>query len=81
VFPSTTAYYAARRVISNAPNVTCLTSLVPVMDLLSTADPSGTSMVGLGGIFRPLTLSFVGPCAVRMIESYLADRAFMGSRG
>jgi DeoR family transcriptional regulator of aga operon len=78
---STTAYYAARRVISDAPNVTCLTSLVPVMDLFSTADPSGASMVGLGGIFRPLTLSFVGPCTVRMIESYLADRAFVGVKG
>ena len=78
---STTAYYAARRVISDAPSVTCLTSLVPVMDLFSTADPSGASMVGLGGIFRPLTLSFVGPCTVRMIESYLADRAFVGVKG
>src|SRR3712207_2150959 len=51
------------------------------MDLFSTADPAGASMVGLGGIFRPLTLSFVGPCTVRMIESYLADRAFVGVKG
>jgi hypothetical protein len=50
------AYYAARRVIFDAPNVTCIISLVPVMDLFSTTDPSGTSMVGLGAIFRPLTL-------------------------
>jgi DeoR/GlpR family transcriptional regulator of sugar metabolism len=78
---STTAYYAAQRVLADAPSVTCLTSLVPVMDLFSTADPSGASMVGLGGIFRPLTLSFVGPCTVRMTESYLADRAFVGVKG
>jgi len=78
---STTAYYAARRVIADAPSVTCLTSLVPVMDLFSTADPSGAGMVGLGGIFRPLTLSFVGPCTVRMIESFLADTAFVGVKG
>jgi DeoR/GlpR family transcriptional regulator of sugar metabolism len=38
-------------------------------------------MVGLGGIFRPLTLSFVGPCTIRMIESYLADRTFFSVKG
>ena len=78
---STTAYYAARRMIADAPRVTCLTNLVPVMDLFSTADPAGASMVGVGGIFRALTLSFVGPCAVRTVESYLADRAFISVKG
>src|SRR5215211_1892558 len=51
------------------------------MDLFSTADPSGASMVGLGGIFRALTLSFVGPCTIHTIESYLADRAFLSVKG
>ena len=78
---STTAYYAARRMIAGAPRVTCLTNLVPVMDLFSTADPAGASMVGVGGIYRALTLSFVGPCAVRTVESYLADRAFISVKG
>ena len=78
---STTAYYAARRILAGASGVTCLTNLVPVMDLFSTADPSGASMVGLGGIFRALTLSFVGPCTIHTIESYLADRAFLSVKG
>ena len=78
---STTAYFAARRILAGASGVTCLTNLVPVMDLFSTADPSGASMVGLGGIFRALTLSFVGPCTVHTIESYLADRAFISVKG
>jgi DeoR/GlpR family transcriptional regulator of sugar metabolism len=77
---STTVYYATRRMLAEAPSVTYLTNLVPGMDLFS-ADPSGTSMVGLGGIFRPLTLSFVGPCTIRMIESYLADRTFFSVKG
>ena len=51
------------------------------MDLFSTADPSGASMVGLGGIFWALTLSFVGPCAIRTIESYMSDRAFISVKG
>ncbi len=79
---STTAYYAARRLLADvSSDVTCLTNLVPVMDLFSTADPIGASMVGVGGIFRPLTLSFVGPCTVRMVESYLADKTFFSVKG
>jgi DeoR/GlpR family transcriptional regulator of sugar metabolism len=78
---STTAYYAVRRMLADASNVTFLTSLLPVMDLFSTADPSAVSMVGFGGMFRALTLSFVGPCTIRMIESYRADRTFFSVKG
>src|SRR5918996_2159143 len=78
---STTAYYAARRILAGTSGVTFLTNLVPVMDLFSTADPSGRSMVGLGGIFRALTLSFVGPCTIHTIESYMADRTFLSVKG
>jgi DeoR/GlpR family transcriptional regulator of sugar metabolism len=78
---STTAYYTARRILADASNVTFLTNLLPVLDLFSTADPSSASMVGLGGSFRQLTLSFVGPCTIRMIESYRADRTFFSVKG
>src|SRR5919206_3717487 len=78
---STTAYYATQRMLAEVHDVTYLTNLVPVMDLFSTADPSRASMVGLGGIFRPLTLSFVGPCAMFAVESYLADRVFFSVKG
>jgi DeoR/GlpR family transcriptional regulator of sugar metabolism len=67
--------------LAEVPNVTYLTNLVPVMDLFSTADPSRASMVGLGGIFRPLTLSFVGPCTIDAIKSYVADRTFFSVKG
>lgn len=78
---STTAYYAVQRMLADASNLTFLTSLLPVMNLFSTADPSAVSLVGFGGIFRPLTLSFVGPCTIRMIESYRADRTFFSVKG
>ncbi len=32
-------------------------------------------------MFRALTLSFVGPCTIRMIESYRADRTFFSVKG
>src|SRR3712207_2939581 len=78
---STTAYYAVRRMLADASNVTFLTNLLPAMDLFTTADPSSVSMVGFGGMFRALTLSFVGPCTIRMIESYRADRTFFSVKG
>ena len=78
---STTVYYAARRILAGTSGVTFLTNLVPVMDLFATADPSGASMVGLGGIFRALTLSFVGPCTIHTIESYMSDRTFVSVKG
>lgn len=78
---STTAYYAVQRMLADASNVTFMTSLLPVMDLFSTADPSAVNMVGFGGIFRALTLSFVGPCTVSAIQSYRADRTFFSVKG
>ena len=77
---STTAYYAARRILAGTSGVIFLTNLVPVMDLFSPRI-LGASMVGLGGIFRALTLSFVGPCTIHTIESYMADRAFISVKG
>jgi DeoR/GlpR family transcriptional regulator of sugar metabolism len=78
---STTAYYAVQRILADAAHVTFLTSLLPAMDLFSTADAVGANLVGVGGIFRPLNLSFVEPCAVRTIGSYAADKAFVGVKG
>ena len=48
---STTAYYAARRILAGTSGVTCLTNLVPVMDLFSTRIPRGRVWWGLGGSF------------------------------
>jgi len=78
---STTAYYAVRRMLPDSSNLTILTSLLPVIDLFSTADPSAVNLLGFGGMFRALTLSFVGPCTIRMIESYRADRTFFSVKG
>src|SRR5215213_7780511 len=67
--------------LADASNVTFLTSLLPVMDLFTTADPSAVNLLGFGGMFRALTLSFVGPCTIRMIGSHRADRTFFSVKG
>ena len=78
---STTAYYAAQRILSDVSQVTFLTNLMPAMELLTTIESENVDLIGVGGTFRALTLSFVGPCAVRTIESHLADRVFFSVRG
>jgi DeoR/GlpR family transcriptional regulator of sugar metabolism len=78
---STTAYYAAQRMVGTLSRGAFLTNLVPVMDLFGSAESPDLSLIGLGGTFRPLTLSFVGPCAIRTIQAYFADRAFLSVWG
>jgi DeoR/GlpR family transcriptional regulator of sugar metabolism len=78
---STTAYYAAQRILADVSRVTFLTNLMPAMELLTTIESENVNLIAVGGTFRALTLSFVGPCAVRTIESHLADRVFFSVRG
>jgi DeoR/GlpR family transcriptional regulator of sugar metabolism len=78
---STTAYYLARRLLREGPRVTVLTNSVPVMELLMKHEAPKTDIVGVGGIMRKLTLSFVGPHALRTISAHSADRAFVSVKG
>lgn len=78
---STSAYYAARRVLTDGLKATLLTNSVPVMDLLSEKDWPNVDLVGVGGSLRKLTLSFVGPQAVRAVEAFFADKVFLSVKG
>src|SRR5918992_1565023 len=78
---STTTYYLARKILREGPRVTVLTNSVPVMELLMKHEAPKTDIVGVGGIMRKLTLSFVGPHAVGAISAHSADRAFLSVKG
>jgi DeoR/GlpR family transcriptional regulator of sugar metabolism len=78
---STTAYFAARRIVRENVRCTLLTNAVPIMDLLCEVDAAQVELVGAGGTLRKLTRSFVGPVAVRAIESHFADHVFFSVRG
>jgi DeoR/GlpR family transcriptional regulator of sugar metabolism len=78
---STTAYFAARRIVRENLRCTLLTNAVPVMDLLYEVDAGQVELVGAGGTLRKLTRSFVGPLAVRAIESHFADHVIFSVRG
>ena len=57
-------------VITNAMNV--------ISELL---DAPGISVIGIGGVLRPVSLSFVGPPAEAMLKDLHADRLFLGVDG
>lgn len=78
---STTSYYAARLMLINSTNITMLSNLVPIMDLFHLNEAPNVDFIGLGGVLRKLTLSFVGPQTVRMIGQYFADKAILSVKG
>jgi DeoR/GlpR family transcriptional regulator of sugar metabolism len=78
---STTTYYVARRILREGPRVTLLTNSVPVMELFIKNETPKTGIVGVGGLMRKLTLSFVGPHAAATISAHSADKAFVSVKG
>lgn len=78
---STTAYYAAKRIFGQSMQVTLLTNCMPVMELFSANKATNTDLVGTGGSLRRLTLSFVGPHAVKTVASHFADKVFLSVKG
>jgi DeoR/GlpR family transcriptional regulator of sugar metabolism len=78
---STTSYFASRLIVHQNLRCTLLTNSVPIMELVSETDASQVEVIGIGGMLRKLTRSFVGPQAVHAIASHAADRALFSVRG
>lgn len=78
---STTAYGAARLILERGLRATVLTNSAPVVELFAKAAAPGAELVGAGGSFRQLTLSFVGPHAVRTIAGHFADKCLFSVKG
>lgn len=78
---STTAHFAARRILNEGLHATLLTNLVPTMELFSSRELPNVRLVGFGGDLRQLTLSFVGPQTTRAIRNHFADKAFISVKG
>lgn len=78
---STTAYFAARRVVRENLRCTLLTNAVPVMELLCESDAPQVELIGMGGTLRKLTRSFVGPQAIAGIEAHFADQVLFSVAG
>jgi DeoR/GlpR family transcriptional regulator of sugar metabolism len=78
---STTAYFVAKRLVSEGPEVTILTNSVPVIEMVATSDGRGLQLIGLGGSLRKLTSSFVGPLTIHAVAAHLADVTFLSVKG
>jgi DeoR/GlpR family transcriptional regulator of sugar metabolism len=78
---STTSYFVARAILESGLNTTVLTNSLPVMDLVFNGGGQNVELIGVGGTFRRLTRSFVGPFAIRTIEGHFADRLFLSCKG
>ncbi len=78
---STTAYITARRIVRENLRCTLLTNSVPIMQLVCELDAPQVEVIGAGGTLRKLTRSFVGPQAIRTIETHFADHVLCSVRG
>jgi DeoR/GlpR family transcriptional regulator of sugar metabolism len=78
---STTAYFAARRLIRENFRCTLLTNAPAVIQLVCESDSPQVDLIGFGGLLRKLTRSLVGPQAVAGIESHFADKAILSVSG
>ncbi len=76
---STTSYFAIRELISAGRELIVVTNSLPVMQLVG--DAARAELVGLGGSYRPVARSFVGPDTVRTARSLLADKALISVKG
>ena len=77
---SSSAYYVARQLISNGIPASIVTNSLPVMQLFANTVAS-VELTGVGGWLRTLTLSLVGPAAVRTIRDHFADKLFLSIKG
>jgi DeoR/GlpR family transcriptional regulator of sugar metabolism len=78
---SSTAYYVAQRVVDDRLALTVITNSLPVMELIGMAEHPDLELIGIGGTFRKLTHSFVGPVAVQAVLGHFADRLFLSVKG
>jgi DeoR/GlpR family transcriptional regulator of sugar metabolism len=78
---STTGFYVAQAILEAGIAATVVTSSLPVMNLLGSSPGANVQLIALGGAFRPLTQSFVGPDTVRGLRNYLGDRVVFSVKG
>src|SRR5205085_854636 len=73
----TTVLEVARN-LNNCERLTVITNSLPVMNMLS--DKPGVNLIGLGGVFRPEELSFIGHITIQALAELRVDKVVMGIR-
>ena len=78
---STSAYHVAHALLDRGVSATVITNSLPVMELVATHPSAAIELVGVGGMLRRLTRSFVGPFAVHTVLGHIADRLYFSVKG
>jgi DeoR/GlpR family transcriptional regulator of sugar metabolism len=78
---SSTTYFVARLIARRSLPVRVITNSLPVLHELSNCDQPDTEVVAIGGTFRRLTCSYVGPAAIRAVRDHFADRLLLSVTG
>jgi DeoR/GlpR family transcriptional regulator of sugar metabolism len=78
---SSTTYFVARLIAERGLAVRVITNSLPVLQELSVSEQADVEVVAIGGTFRRLTSSYVGPTAVRAVRDHFADRMCMSVTG
>jgi DeoR family transcriptional regulator, aga operon transcriptional repressor len=76
---TTTAEIARQLKAKNLQSVTVITNALNIVSEL--VDAPGITVIGIGGLLRPVSLSFVGPQAEAMLKDLHADRLFLAVDG
>ena len=76
---TTTTEIARQLKISAVRGITVISNAMNVISEL--ADAPGISVISIGGVLRPVSLSFVGPQAETMLNDLHADRLFLAVDG
>ena len=78
---STSGYHVVRALLDRGVSATVITNSLPVMELIAAHPSAAVDLVGVGGMMRRLTRSFVGPFAVHTVLGHIADRLFFSVKG
>jgi DeoR/GlpR family transcriptional regulator of sugar metabolism len=76
---TTTAEIARQLKAKNLQSLTVITNALNIVSEL--VDAPGITVIGIGGLLRPVSLSFVGPQAEAMLKDLHADRLFLAVDG
>jgi DeoR/GlpR family transcriptional regulator of sugar metabolism len=78
---SSTTFFLARRILDTGLAVTLVTNSLPIMDLVAAHAGPNVDLIGVGGALRRLTQSFVGPQALKAVDTHFTDRLFFSCKG
>src|SRR3954453_19566435 len=78
---STSAYHVASALLDRGVSATVITNSLPVMEPVGSHPSAAIELVGVGGMLRRLTRSFVGPFAVHTVLGHIADRLYFSVKG